>query len=375
MLPDVLTVNAGSTSVKLTRRAGGRDLPAPPDLDAALAASDEPAVVIHRVVHGGHRTAPEVLDDAAVRALRDLTELAPLHQPPALDAIDRCRRRWPEATQIACFDTSFHSSMPAAARTYALPARLRAWVQVYGFHGLSHAWASASARRAVPGARRVLVAHLGGGQSLCGVLDGRSVVTTMGFTPVDGLVMATRSGTIDPAAVLYLTRHTDEDLDKVLESEAGLTGLAGTGDMRAILDRRRAADPEAELAMAVWRHRFLRQAGGCIAVLGGLDVLVFTGGIGENSAEVRGLVAADLGWLGVAVRGDEAGLTSGPPGGLPAAEASGTARGWAAAEASGTADVSAPGAAVRTLVVHAREDLQMIADAEAVLGAAAETTS
>ena len=159
MLPDVLTVNAGSTSVKLTRRAGGRDLPAPPDLDAALAASDEPAIVIHRVVHGGHRTAPEVLDDAAVRALRDLTELAPLHQPPALDAIDRCRRRWPEATQIACFDTSFHSSMPAAARTYALPARLREWVQVYGFHGLSHAWASASARRAVPGARRVLVAH------------------------------------------------------------------------------------------------------------------------------------------------------------------------------------------------------------------------
>ena len=368
MLPDVLTVNAGSTSVKLTRRAGGRDLPAPPDLDAALAASDEPAVVIHRVVHGGHRTAPEVLDDAAVRALRDLTELAPLHQPPALAAIDRCRRRWPEAIQIACFDTSFHCSMPAAARTYALPARLRAWVQVYGFHGLSHAWASASARRAVPGARRVLVAHLGGGQSLCGVLDGRSVVTTMGFTPVDGLVMATRSGTIDPAAVLYLTRHTDEDLDKVLESEAGLTGLAGTGDMRAILDRRRAADPEAELAMAVWRHRFLRQAGGCIAVLGGLDVLVFTGGIGENSAEVRGLVAEDLGWLGVAVREDEAGLTSGPAGGSAAAEVSGPAGGWAAAEVSGTANVSAPGAAVRTLVVHAREDLQMIADAEAVLG-------
>jgi len=343
MLPDVLTVNAGSTSVKLSRRAGGRDRPPPPDLDAALDSDVEPAVVIHRVVHGGTRTKPEVLDDAAVRALRDLTELAPLHQPPALDAIARCRRRWPSATQIACFDTSFHSSMPAAARTYALPARLREWVQVYGFHGLSHAWASASARRAVPGARRVLVAHLGGGQSLCGVRDGRSVVTTMGFTPVDGLVMATRSGTIDPAAVLYLTRHTGEDLDKVLESESGLTGLAGTGDMRAILERRRAGDLEAELAMAVWRHRFLRQAGGCIAVLGGLDVLVFTGGIGENSAEVRALVAEDLGWLGVAVRADDAGL------------------------ATATADVSAPGAPVRTLVVHAREDLQMIADAEALL--------
>lgn len=368
MLPDVLTVNAGSTSVKLTRRAGGRDLPAPPDLDAALAASDEPAVVIHRVVHGGDRTAPEVLDDAAVRALRDLTELAPLHQPPALDAVDRCRRRWPQATQIACFDTSFHSSMPAAARTYALPARLREWVQVYGFHGLSHAWASASARRAVPGARRVLVAHLGGGQSLCGVLDGRSVVTTMGFTPVDGLVMATRSGTIDPAAVLYLTRHTGEDLDKVLESEAGLTGLAGTGDMRAILERRRAGDPEASLAMAVWRHRFLRQAGGCITVLGGLDVLVFTGGIGENSAEVRGLVAEDLGWLGVAVREDVAGLACGSAEGSTANDLSAAAGVLAAAEVSGTADVSVPGAAVRTLVVHAREDLQMIADAEALLG-------
>ncbi len=368
MLPDVLTVNAGSTSVKLFRRAGGRDRPAPPDLDAALAASDEPAVIIHRVVHGGHRTTPEVLDNAAVRALRDLTELAPLHQPPALDAIDRCRLRWPGAMQIACFDTSFHSSMPAAARTYALPARLRQRVRVYGFHGLSHAWAAAAARRAVPGARQVLVAHLGGGQSLCGVLDGRSIVTTMGFTPVDGLVMATRSGTIDPAAVLFLTRHTDEDLDKVLESEAGLTGLAGTGDMRAILDRRRAGDQEAELAMAVWRHRFLRQAGGCIAVLGGLDVLVFTGGIGENSAEVRGLVAGDLGWLGVAVGADAAGSASPAAAGTGTAGAGTAGAGTAGAGTAGTADVSAPGAAIRTLVVHAREDLQMIADAEALLG-------
>jgi acetate kinase len=353
MLPDVLTVNAGSTSVKLFRRADGRDLPPPPDLDAALASADEPAIVIHRVVHGGTRTRPEVLDDAAVQALRELTELAPLHQPPALDAISRCRQRWPSATQIACFDTSFHASMPAAARTYALPARLREWVQVYGFHGLSHAWATGQARRAVPGARRVLVAHLGGGQSLCGARDGHSVVTTMGFTPVDGLVMATRSGTIDPAAVLYLTRHTGEDLDKVLESESGLTGLAGTGDMRAILDRRRAGDLEAELAIAVWRHRFLRQAGGCIAVLGGLDVLAFTGGIGENSAEVRALVAEDLGWFGVAVRADDAGLA--------------TADGSGPAGVPGTADVSAAGAPVRTLVVHAREDLQMIADAEALL--------
>lgn len=345
MLPDVLTVNAGSTSTKLSRRVAGRDVDPPDSLHDALADQRVPAVVIHRVVHGGTRTAPEILDHEGVAALRALTDLAPLHQPPALDAIDRCRAAWPDSTQIACFDTSFHTSMPPEARTYALPARLRATIQVAGFHGLSHAWAARRTRELAPQARRVLVAHLGGGQSLCGIHDGRSVVTTMGFTPLDGLVMATRSGSLDPGAVLYLAKqgHTVADLETMFERESGLLGLAGTGDMRAVLARRRDGDADARAAIAVWLHRFVRQAGGCIAVLGGLDALVFTGGIGENSAQIRRLVADRLSWLGIAIA-DE--LTTEPD---------------------DAADITAPDAAVRTLVVHAREDLQMIDDASALL--------
>ena len=320
---DWLTVNAGSTSVKLGRRRRGVDGPAPRDLDDALA-GPPPDAVVHRVVHGGHRTSATHLDDAVVAELRALTELAPLHQPPALHAVDRFRERWPDVPQVACFDTAFHTTMSPAARTYALPEHLRAQVQVYGFHGLSHAWASARARERVPGARRVLVAHLGGGQSLCGVLDGRSVVTTMGFTPLDGLVMATRSGTVDPGALLHLVRQgaTADELDDALERRGGLLGLSGASDMREVLARRAAGDADAVLAVDVWRHRFLRQAGGCIAVTGGLDVLVFTGGIGENSPEIRDLVTDGLAWL----------------------------HGF------------------RTLVVPAREDLQMIGEAAVVLG-------
>jgi acetate kinase len=294
---NALTVNAGSTSMKLTRFVGEHEYH-PDSLDAALDA-EPPELVAHRVVHGGSRTAPTRLDDSEITALRALTELAPLHQPPALDAIDRCRARWPRVRQFACFDTAFHATMPTAARTYALPARLREKVRVYGFHGLSHAWAAARAAEAEPGARRVLVAHLGGGQSLCGVLDGRSTVTTMGFTPLDGLVMATRSGTVDSSALLWLAAHAVEpDLDVALERESGLLGLAGTADMARVVSRTRAGDPDARLALDVWLHRFLRQAGGCVAVLGGCDVLVYTGGIGEHSGYIRRLVDEHLAWLG-----------------------------------------------------------------------------
>lgn len=337
---DALVVNAGSTSVKLTRLLESRQAPAPGSLDAALADVDPPATVVHRVVHGGSRTQAVILDDRVVTELRQLTELAPLHQPPALDAIDRCRDRWPGSTQVACFDTAFHTTLPAEATTYALPARLRDQVRVYGFHGLSHAWASRRVAEVAPTARRLLVAHLGGGQSLCGVQDGRSVVTTMGFTPLDGLVMATRSGSIDPGALLWLAKHTDEDLDSVLERDSGLLGLAGSSDMRTVVDRATAGDAASGLALGVWLHRFLRQAGGCVAVLGGLDALVFTGGIGEHSAHVRRLVTQRLGWLGVTYDDD--------PAGSPIDDLH---------------DVSAPDAAVRTFVVHAREDLQMLDEA------------
>lgn len=342
---DALVVNAGSSSVKLTRLIGGHESPHPADLDAALADSRTPGVVVHRIVHGGNRTTATIIDDEVLGELRALTELAPLHQPPALDAIDRCRRRWPAVTQIACFDTTFHTTMPREARVYALPTRLRDRVQVYGFHGLSHAWSARRVGREIPSARRILVAHLGAGQSLCGILDGASVVTTMGFTPLDGLVMATRSGTIDPGALLWLAAHTDEDLDTVLEHESGLLGMAGTADMAAVVAGAQAGDDPAKLALSVWLHRFIRQAGGCIAVIGGLDALVFTGGIGEHSAAVRALVCDRLAWLGVEIR-DISSSTS-------------TASDWN--------DITADTAAVSTVIVHAREDLQMLHEAEGLL--------
>lgn len=362
----VLTVNAGSTSMKVALLDGDTVVARFDDLDEVLGRrlsagpaggldGGPPDAVAHRVVHGGDRTRAEVVDDGVVRALADLTELAPLHQPPALAALARTRAAWPGVPQVACFDTAFHATMPAAATTYALPARLRTKVRVYGFHGLSHAWASGVARRVVPGARRVLVAHLGGGSSLCAVLDGASVDTTMGFTPLDGLVMASRSGSLDPGAVLWLAAHTDEDLATVLEQESGLLGLAGTADMREVLSRRDTGDPAAGLAFDVFLHRLVSEAGAMAAALGGLDVLVFTGGVGEHSAPVRRAVADRLAWLGVAV--DDAG-------------ADGGGHGSDAATGPDAREVSRPGAAVRTLVVPAQEDRQLATEARAVLDGA-----
>lgn len=336
-----LTVNAGSTSVKVVLVEGERALARHDSLDEALrrttAAVD---AVIHRVVHGGGRTSAVVVDDDVLGELRALTPLAPLHQPAALDAIERCRRAWPETVQVACFDTMFHTTIPAGARTYALPARLRSMVRVYGFHGLSHAWATHRVGELAPGLRRLVVAHLGGGQSLCGVLDGASLTTTMGFTPLDGLVMATRSGSLDPGAVLWLGEHTDEDLATVLERESGLLGLCGSSDMREVLDRREAGDDAARLAVDVYLHRFVHELGGCVAALGGLDALAFTGGVGEHSPRLRGLVAERVGWLGVGI--DE--------------------------HAEGE-EVTAADAAVRVFVIESREDLQMAREAAAALAA------
>jgi len=208
----VLTVNAGSTSLKLAWVVDGVVGTVPRSVDEALA-SDAPDCIAHRVVHGGPRTEATVVDDAALADLRSLIALAPLHQPPSLSAIEDCRRRWPDVPNVACFDTAFHTTIPPAARTYALPARYRDAVRVYGFHGISYAWATARLRALVPDARRVLIAHLGGGQSLCGTADGRSAITTMGFTPTDGLVMGTRCGSLDPGAVLWLAERLDETED------------------------------------------------------------------------------------------------------------------------------------------------------------------
>jgi acetate kinase len=334
----ILAVNAGSTSVKVSLIDGSRTLAEWGSLDDALAAGPAPDAVGHRVVHGGHRTGPAVVDDKVLAQLRDLVELAPLHQPPALDAMDRCRREYPGTTQVACFDTAFHATLPPAATTYALPERLRAKVRVYGFHGLSYAWASGRVAALAPRARRVVVAHLGGGQSLCGIVDGASAVTTMGFTPLDGLVMATRSGSVDPGAVLWLAEHTGEDLSQVLEKESGLLGLCGSSDMRDVLQRAARREAPAQLALEVYAHRLIEKIGGCIAVIGGLDALAFTGGIGEHDAQIRQLVAGRLAWLGVRID--------------PAASGE---------------DITGTGSAVRVFDIHAREDLQIAAEVTRLL--------
>src|SRR5450755_2351059 len=274
----VLVVNAGSSSLKLSllgdddQTLAEREIPAPraaiderelrAALDSGLCNAD---VVGHRIVHGGERFRTAVRIDGAVEAsLRELAGLAPLHQPESLAALDAVSAALPNIPRVACFDTAFHATLPAAAKTYALPAawRERYGIRRYGFHGLSHAWVA----RRVPEilgrpatGLRVVSCHLGAGASLCAILDGRSVDTTMGFTPLEGLVMATRSGSVDPGLLLWLLEHTatsERELADALEHESGLIGIAGTADMREVLARADdGGDARARLAFGVYVHR------------------------------------------------------------------------------------------------------------------------
>jgi acetate kinase len=344
----VLVVNAGSSSLKLRLLGPGDELEAErdlaPDDHDALAdwAADvaRPDAVGHRVVHGGDRFRDAVrIDSEVVAALSELVDLAPLHQPAALAGIEAVGEVLAGVPAVACFDTAFHATLPAAAATYALPRewRERFGLRRFGFHGLSHAYAS---RRAA--APRVVTCHLGAGASLAAVRDGRCVDTTMGFTPMEGLVMATRSGSVDPGLVLWLARHgLDVDaLERGLDREGGLRGLAGDADMRAVLER---DDDDARLAIEVYVHRLRAAIAAMAAATGGLDALVFTGGVGEHAPAIRERAAAGLSFLGVEL---DAGAN---------------------AAASGDAEIGAPGAAARTLVVTAREDLEVARQARAAL--------
>ncbi len=360
----VLVVNAGSSSLKLRLLDGDDSLIGSTDLDVRSAALSEQALrnalagfdtadaVGHRVVHGGGvYTAPVLVDARVLDDLRQLTDLAPLHQPAALDALELAGRVLDGIPAVACFDTAFHAGLAPAAATYALPARWRdpLGVRRYGFHGLSHRYA---ARRAAEllgrpeAGLRVVTCHLGAGASLAAVRDGRSVDTTMGFTPLDGLVMATRSGGVDPGLLLWLQRHVGvgaDELERELERGSGLVGLAGTSDMREVVVRAAAAEPDATLALDVYLHRLRALIAGMAAALGGLDALVFTGGVGESSSAVRLGAADGLGFLGVLIdRGDNAAVT-------------------------GDRDISAEGSLVRTLVVRAREDLEIARGVRAAL--------
>jgi acetate kinase len=345
---NVLVVNAGSSSLKLRLLGDGDELLGERDLGPGEDPSDavrrlgEADAVGHRIVHGGRKYVAPVLIDAEVEAdLRALTELAPLHQPKSLAALDAVTRELPGVPAVACFDTAFHAGMPDAAATYALPAAWRErWdLRRFGFHGLSHAYAS---RRA--DAPRVVVCHLGAGASLCAVRDGRSIDTTMGFTPLEGLVMATRSGSVDPGLLLWLLERdavSPDDMADALEHSSGLAGLAGTADMRELLAR---DDAAARLALDVYLHRLVAGIAAMAASLGGLDALVFTGGVGEHAPAVRARAAAGLTFLGVGI--DER----------------------ANASATADADVTGAGSAARVLVVTAREDLEIAREVRGVCG-------
>ncbi len=262
------------------------------------------AAVGHRVVLGGERfDGPALINGDVLDYLDSLAAMEPSHQPYNLAAARAIARSSPDLPQVACFDTSFHRIMPEIAQIYALPKELRnAGVHHWGFHGLSYDYISRQIPEYAPGVRRVIVAHLGGGASMCAMRDGKSVETTMGFGALSGLPMATRSGDVPLDALLYLLRSKRYDLtalEKILYQKSGLLGLSETSsDMREIENNE---DPRAKLAFDYFVHSIVKYAGAYTSVLGGLDALVFTAGIGENSAEVRAAVCEKLSWLGVSI--------------------------------------------------------------------------
>jgi acetate kinase len=264
------------------------------------------AAIGHRVVHGGSEfTEPVLIDERVMAALDALTPLAPLHQPPAIAAIRAMGDASPGVPQIACFDTAFHQTQPKLARDFALPRALTLkGVRRYGFHGLSYEYIVGVLAGIAPEAARgkLVVAHLGNGASLCAMERGRSVATTMGFTPLDGLVMGTRPGLLDPGVILYLQRHEGMSLDEVealLWDRGGLLGVSNlSSDMRELTASKA---PAAKEAVDLFVYRIGRELGSMAAALGGLDALVFTGGIGEHAADIRARVCRDAGWLGVAL--------------------------------------------------------------------------
>lgn len=261
----------------------------------------------HRVAHGGSKfAAPAILDDASVKAIQDLTPLAPLHNPANLEAIRFCRELWPDVPQVAVFDTSFHLTNPAFATTYAVPARWRdAGLRRYGFHGTSHSYVAHRAATEIgqPLADLQIVSvHLGNGASVCAVNRGQSMDSSMGMTPLEGLVMGTRSGDVDPGAFGFLERTfglSVADIEEALYNESGLKGLAGSSDMRDLEDMAAKGDPRAQLAIEIYAYRARKYVGAYAAAMGGLDAVVFTGGIGENSPSMRRRICDGLDFMGL----------------------------------------------------------------------------
>jgi acetate kinase len=351
----ILIVNAGSSSLKLSVLDGqqlrnAHELAAcggkldSGELAAAVDALGPVDAVGHRIVHGGTRFVEAVKVDAAVTAgLWELADLAPLHQANSLMALDAVSRLAPGCPAVACFDTAFHATIPRGAATYALP---RAWrerwgLRRFGFHGLSHGYAARRAAELLgqPVAElRIVTCHLGAGASLAAVEGGISVDTTMGFTPLEGLAMATRSGSVDPGLLLWLLEHTElteAQLSQALEHDSGMLALAGTADMRTVIEQAAIGDDDDRLGLEVYLHRLRSGIAAMASAMNGLDVVVWTGGVGAHAPALREAASAGLGFLGVHLARDRN------------------------ETATADCDLTAPGAAVRSLMVNAREDLEI----------------
>lgn len=362
---NLLVVNAGSSSLKLSvldvddHLLQTEKLPA---LDgtfdpmvlrhfvAARAGSID--VVGHRIVHGGtHFAGPTGLDHATMETLRGLVPLAPLHQTACLRAAEIVSEALGGVPAVGCFDTAFHAGLPAAAATYAVPLewRTRWGVRRFGFHGLSHgyAWRRTIELMGHSGTGvRLVSCHLGAGASLAAIAEGRSVDTTMGFTPLEGLVMATRSGTIDPGLILWLAQEqgiTVAEISRALEHESGVYALTGTSDMTEIQAMAAEGHAAARLALDVYVHRLRAGIAAMASALGGLDAVTFTGGVGENAAALRADALSTMGFLGLSLDHD------------------------ANCSASRDAEVTGARSRVRIFVVRAREDLQIAAEVRSLL--------
>ncbi|WP_406312846.1 acetate/propionate family kinase [Streptosporangium sp. NBC_01639] len=366
--PAVLTVNAGSSSLQLHLARNGQVLrtahseksPDPAGVERAVSEfldaepGCEPVAVGHRLVHGGDAVRrPTVVDDDVLAAVRGYADLAPLHVPPALALVEACRRLLPGIPHVLCPDTAFHAALPESAATYALPSewRSRYGLRRYGFHGLSYSWALGRAAELLgrpAGTLHLVLTHLGGGASVCAVREGRSVDTSMGFTPLEGVPMSKRSGSVDPGMLLWLLsddRLSLEELRDGLEHRSGLLGLSDgrSGDTRDLVS---AGDRASALALEVFAHRVSREIAAAATSLDRLDALVFTGEIGWDQPEVREAVCRRLGLLGVD-----------PP-----------ARAAPGADPETDGAVSSPDAAVPVLVVRPREELQLARDTTAAIG-------
>jgi acetate kinase len=370
-LLDIRIENIGSAACHMRIDGAEQPLAQSTDLSAAVklvleqlrsrtTGTGPPDAIVHRIVHGGERFLRTVrIDDAVLAEVEGLNHLAPLHNPPAVAAVHLARQAFPDVAQVAVFDTAFHATLPSHAREYALPlsVRKRFGIRRYGFHGISHAHVMQSAAaylQAKPDSLRIISCHLGNGASVAAIERGCSVETSMGMTPLEGLVMGTRAGDLDPGILLELLQSGALDhaeMDALLNKKSGMAGLVGTSDVREIERRAATGDEECRLALAVYSHRVRKYIGAYAAVMGGVDTIAFTGGVGENSSSIREQCLQRMEFLGAVLDQQKN-------------------RSVVLSETDACCKISKEASRAHLLVVRADEELAMAREAVALLAAA-----